>query len=103
MNMKRRAWNDHALLSYGVVMLNFYYIMCRSVTSAQRCARLLERAVIRASVVKAPKALTSHGCGYALRLRGKLDEAVSLLRKNAMPIGKIYAVGADGEYREVSI
>lgn len=64
---------------------------------------MLERALIRATVVKAPKELTAHGCGYALRLRGKLEEAVFLLRKNAMPIEKIFAAGPDGEYREVSL
>lgn len=77
--------------------------MCRSVTSAQRCARLLDRALIRTAVVKAPKELTAHGCGYALRLHGRVDKAVVLLRKNAMPIGKIFAYEPDGEYREVSI
>lgn len=102
MNMKAEHGTTMLCFLYGVIMLEVFYIMCRSVTSAQRCARLLERAVIRSSVIKAPKPLTAHGCGYALRLHGKLEEAVALLRKNAMPIGKIYAADASGEYREVS-
>jgi len=77
--------------------------MCRSVTSAQRCVRLLERSLIRAVVTKAPQKLTAHGCGYAVRLHNKLEEAVSILRRNEMPIGKIYFVNADGDSREVSV
>ena len=83
--------------------MNSHLIMCRSVTSAQRCVHLLERSLIRAAVVKAPRDLTAHGCGYAIRLHGKLESAVALLRRNAMPIGRIYEIGADGEYREVSV
>ena len=78
-------------------------ILCRSVTSAQRCARLLESALIRASVTKAPRELTGSGCGYALELKGKLEEAVSLLRKKDMPFGKVFVREGSGEYREVRL
>ena len=88
---------------YGVICLTVYFVMCRSITSAQRCARLLDRALIRTAVVKAPKELTVRGCGYALRLHGKVEKDVVLLRKNAMPLGKVFSYEPDGEYREVSI
>ena len=83
--------------------MKHYLIMCRSVTAAQRAVRLLERSLIRASAVKAPKHLTRSGCAYAVRLRSHPEEALKLLRANEIAIGKIY-LGEDGaEYREVSL
>ena len=78
-------------------------ILCRSVTSAQRCARILEGALIRCSVVKAPRELTGSGCAYALLTHGKLEQAVSLLRKKDMPVGRIFEQEANGTYREVRL
>lgn len=80
-----------------------YLILCRSVTSAQRSARLLEGALIRAAVVKAPSGLTNRGCTYALQLHGKLEQAVTLLRKQGVPFGKIFERADNGEYREVRL
>ena len=76
-----------------------YLILCRSVTHAQRCARLLEGVLIRAAVTKAPRELTSSGCGYALLLHAKLDEALRLLRKKEMSFGRGFERDGDGEYR----
>ncbi len=83
--------------------MKHYLIMCRSVTSAQRAARLLENALIRAAVVKAPKALTRSGCGYAVRIRSEAERAVKLLRKYEIGIGKIYFTEDEKDYREVSV
>ncbi len=79
-----------------------YLIMCRSVTSAQRAARLLERSLIRAAVTKAPSHLTRSGCAYAVRLHAKVEQAVRLLRQNDISFGKIYATDDGNEYREES-
>ena len=62
-----------------------YLIMCRSLTKAQSSAKLLERAGITAAVVKAPQNLSSGGCGYAVSLHRKFDEAVSLLCPGELP------------------
>ncbi len=83
--------------------MKHYLIMCRSVTSAQRAARLLERSLIHAAAVKAPSHLTRSGCAYAVRLRTKPEEAVKLLRRQEIAIGKIYATDDGTEYREVSL
>ena len=83
--------------------MKHYLIMCRSVTSAQRAARLLEGALIHAAVTKAPSHLTRSGCAYALRLRAKLEEAVRLLRRNEIAFGRIYLTEDGKEYREVSL
>ena len=83
--------------------MKHYLIMCRSVTAAQRAARLLERSMIRATVVKAPSHLTRSGCAYALRLPAKLEEAVRLLRKKEIAFGRIYLTEDGESYREVSL
>ena len=78
-----------------------YLILCKSLTNAQRAALLLERRGLSASVVKAPQHLRENGCGYALSLYRRLDEAVSLLRNNRLLTGRIYQRLEDGSYREV--
>ena len=83
--------------------MKHYLIMCRSLTGAQRAQRLLERSLIHASAVKAPKALTRSGCGYAVRVRSEAEKAVRILRRNEIAIGKIYVSENDEEYREVSL
>ena len=79
-----------------------YLIMCRSLTSAQRAALLLERHGIGATVVKAPLHLRQNGCGYAVSLYRRLGEAASLLRDADFLNGKIYVRNGDGSYREAS-
>ena len=80
-----------------------YLIMCRSVTSAQRCSKVLERAMIRSTVIKAPRELSANGCAYALRLPSKLEEAVSLLRRTGLQIGRLFVLESGGGYEEVFI
>ena len=81
--------------------MQFYLIMCRSLTGAQRAAKLLERSLIRASVTKAPAQLTRGGCAYALRIYKKTEEAVGMLRRNEIAFGKVFLRDEDGGYREV--
>ena len=64
-----------------------YLILCKSLTNAQRASLLLERRGLSASVVKAPQHLRENGCGYALSLYRRLDEAVSLLQNNSLLTG----------------
>ena len=80
-----------------------YIIMCRSITAAQRCARQLEASLIRAAVIKAPREISSGGCGYCLTLKNKIKEAVALLRGKNIPFGKIYVYDESAGYREVSV
>lgn len=75
--------------------------MCRSLTQAQKSAKLLEKKGITASVVKAPQGLSNHGCAYAVSLHWRFEEAVSLLEKNNMINGKRFIRNEDGEYQEV--
>ena len=51
--------------------------------------------------MKAPQNLSSGGCGYAVSLHRKFDEAVSLLSKNNLLNGKLFRRMESGEYAEV--
>ena len=76
-------------------------IMCKSLTHAQRAARLLERSGISAGVVKAPQQLSAGGCSYAVSLYRHTDEAVGILRRYGLIEGKIFARRDDGSYEEL--
>ena len=78
-----------------------YLIMCRSLTYAQRSAKLLEQAGITATVVKAPQGLSTGGCGYAITLHRRFDEAVLILKRSNMISGKLFRRADEGEYVEV--
>lgn len=78
-----------------------YLIMCRSLTNAQRASALLERRGISAAVIKAPQGLSSGGCGYALSLYRRFDEAVILLKNSNLISGKQFRRLDSGEYTEV--
>ena len=78
-------------------------ITFRSLTHAQRSARLLERNGTTATVIKAPQGLSSSGCAYAVTLRKQPEAAVALLRRNQMKIGKVFARDLDGNYTEVRL
>ncbi len=81
--------------------MTLYLITFRSLTHAQRSARLLERRGMTATVVKAPQGLSNSGCAYAVTLRGRPEEALALLRKNNMRLGRLFRRGADGAWEEV--
>ena len=81
--------------------MTVYLITFRSLTHAQRSARLLERRGLTATVIKAPQGLSSSGCAYAVTLRGRGPEALALLRDNNMRVGRLFRRGADGDWEEV--
>ena len=77
-------------------------VMFRSLTLAQRGARELERFGISATVTKAPVRTTDQGCSYCIRLSDKrLNYALSILHDRGIGFGRVFRIGADGEYREV--
>ena len=78
-----------------------YLIMCRSLTNAQKSAKLLERNGIFGNIIKAPHELSGRGCGYAVSLHRGIDAAIAILTKNDLISGKIYARDEDDNYTEV--
>ena len=78
-----------------------YLFMCRSLTYAQRAETALERAGISSAVIKAPQGLNTSGCGYAVSLHRRFEEAKTILKGKNLISGKIYMRSDGGEYREV--
>jgi len=77
-----------------------YLIMCRSLTYAQKASKLLERSGFTVTVIKAPQMLSAGGCAYAVTLRGRLTEAMLLLKRYDIPFGKVFRRMENGEYAE---
>ncbi len=79
-----------------------YLIMCRSLTYAQKAARLLERNGIGVGIRRAPQELSGAGCSYTVSVRAnKVLAAVDILRKENLLQGRIFELSNDGSFREV--
>ncbi len=77
-------------------------MIARSVTQAQRMARVLEQSGILCRWLKAPSVLSSNGCSYAIDLEEKyLAKALLLLEQNRLAPLQIYKK-VNGDYEEVS-
>ena len=84
--------------------MKVYYITFRSVTYAQRGEQILNKAGVRASLIRTPKWMETQGCGYSLQLRtGELVTIVALLREKAVPFRKVYIQNPEGRLEEVEI
>ena len=82
--------------------MQFYFITFRSVTFAQRAEKLLNQQGHRGSLMRTPRWMEEQGCGYCLRLWTENPaSAVELLRRNAIPMRKVYAQRADGQLEEI--
>lgn len=80
-----------------------YLIMCPTLTWAQRAQRALERGGISASVVKAPQNITESGCGYAVSVYRRFDDAVVILKRNGLIKGKVFRRENGGEYYRIEV
>ena len=83
--------------------MDYYLILARSVTFAQRMQRALDRAGIRCQIFRAPRDLTELGCAYAVRLLpDDLPPALTVLRRAALSPVQIF-FHQNGVYREVRL
>ena len=80
-----------------------YLFMSKSLTNAQRNEKILEKNGITAAVVKAPQNLSGSGCGYAVSISRRFDEALSILKRSNTLTGKIYRREDSGDYTEVRV
>lgn len=79
-----------------------YLFMCKSLTYAQRSARVLERRGLGGSVVRAPRELASGGCSYCVRIAEKhRDAAWEALRESSLAPQRVFRIDPDG-YTEVT-
>ena len=84
--------------------MRYYYITFRSVTFAQRGEKVLGSGGIRCSLLRTPRWMEEQGCGYCLKLWSEeITEAVELLRRNRVPMRKVYVQRLDGHLEEVQL
>ena len=84
--------------------MDYYLLLSRSITQAQRMSRTLANMGIRADYGRAPVTLSDRGCGYALRVgAGKLSVALEELRKAGLMPSRIFLVREDGVFREMPL
>ena len=79
-----------------------YLLTCRSLTYAQRGARVLERAGITGTVSRVPKSISKNGCSYCVVVSARhITRALSLLQKNGLPPEKTFLRDENGRTTEV--
>ena len=84
--------------------MKFYYVTFRSVTHAQRGERLLKKAGIRCNLLRTPRWMEVKGCGYSLRLwTGDIAAGVEILRREQIPMQKVYIQTGDGTLEEMEV
>ena len=82
--------------------MEYYIIMCRSLTYAQRAVRLAEKSGYYAGLIKLPQHLTPEGCSYGVKVRARDVDAVRRrIAASGIKVGKLFAVDREGELREV--
>lgn len=83
--------------------MNYYLLLSRSITHAQRMSRTLERAGITARFFRPPMGqLTDRGCAYAVRIAERNYPAAMerLALEGLSPMRVFYAEG-DGSLSEI--
>lgn len=82
--------------------MKFYYITFRSVTFAQRGEKLLNQGGFRCTLQRTPRWMEAQGCGYSLRVWTRdVEPAVELLRREQIPLRRVYIQMPDGQLEEV--
>lgn len=66
-------------------------ITCRSLTGAQKLARLAQEAGCPAVVAQVPRELMVTGCGYCVRVPERcLAKVYGLMRRNGISEGRVF-------------
>ncbi len=78
-----------------------YMLMCRSLTYAQRSARVLERAGITGTVARAPKTASTRGCAYCVIVTPRhKDKALAALAAAGLSPERVLRKKTDGTVEE---
>lgn len=81
--------------------MDYYLILARSVTYAQRMQLALKRAGMLCQIFRAPRELTDLGCAYAVRLAAAdLAPALTVLHREGLNPVQIF-LNQRGIFREV--
>ena len=80
-----------------------YLLTYRSLTYAQRAARVLERAGVTGTVSRVPKAAATRGCAYCVIVAERhKDRALSVLSGSGMNPERVLKRGQNGTLAEVT-
>lgn len=78
-----------------------YLLMFRSLTYAQRGARLLERTGVTGTVTRMPRSAAARGCSYGLLVSpAQYDRAMDALSSGGLLPERVYMRQADGSLLE---
>ncbi len=81
-----------------------YLIVCRSLTYAQRTARVLERAGISGYVMRAPKLISGEGCSHCVKVAERwLAPALKVLNREGLGPKRVFLQNEEGTYSEVAV
>lgn len=83
--------------------MNQYWISFRSLTHAQRAARVLERKAYTATLTRLPQGLSPKGCGYAVVVRHRPSDVIRILHDGKIPFGMVFVKDENGQFREVTL
>lgn len=79
-----------------------YLILCRSLTYAQRTARVLERLGISGHIMRTPRKLSGEGCGYCVKISGQwLGKALTALNEQGLGPKQVYIQNGNDSFSEV--
>ena len=81
-----------------------FLIVCRSLTYAQRTARVLERAGISGYVMRAPKLISGEGCSHCVKVAERwLAPALKVLNREGLGPKRVFLQNEEGTYSEVAV
>ena len=81
-----------------------YLIVCRSLTYAQRTARVLERAGISGYIMRAPKLISGEGCSHCVKVAERwLAPALKVLNREGLGPKRVFLQNEEGSYSEVTV
>lgn len=82
--------------------MDAYYLTFQSMTRAQSAAGRLQQHGVVAGFLRAPKAISDLGCGYAVQVgRTDVQGALFLLKSAGIYPRKIYRITPIGDVEEV--
>ena len=82
----------------------YYLIVCRSLTYAQRTARVLERAGISGYIMRAPKLISGEGCSHCVKVAERwLAPALKVLNREGLGPKRVFIQNEEGSYSEVTV
>lgn len=84
--------------------MSYLLLMCRSLTYAQRTARVLEHVGVSGYIQKSPQKASSRGCGYCVKIREyNLPAAKRALEAEGLLPERILLLEEEGSFREVAV